>query len=132
MKIEAILTNSPQTHTVVVNTNGAAKSIAIPQKAQGSGSSINGGELLFTALATCFCNDIYREASRRSIIINRMEVKVAGEFGNEGEPAKRITYSVRIDSPNRPDEIEKLIEHVDKIAEIHNTLRNGIAVTLTK
>ncbi|HEY0740996.1 MAG TPA: OsmC family protein [Chryseosolibacter sp.] len=132
MKIEATLTNTPNAHTVVVNTNGAAKPISIPAKSQGLGSSVNGGELLFTALATCFCNDIYREAARRSITVNAIEVKVAGEFGNEGEAAKSISYTVKIDSPNPPAEVDKLIEHVDKIAEIHNTLRKGIAVTLTR
>jgi hypothetical protein len=56
---------------------------------------------------------------------------VTGQFGGEGEPAKTITYSVKIESPNDADQIEQLIRDVDKIAEIHNTLRKGIAVSLT-
>ncbi len=130
MTIEATLTNSAQNNSLEVSTNGAPKKISIPAKPQGSGSSVNGGELLFAALATCFCNDIYREASRRSIQVRSISVKVSGEFGGEGEPAKKINYTVKIDSPNTQNEIQKLLEDVDKVAEIHNTLRQGIAVTL--
>ena len=130
MKIEARVINSGNDHKVVVSTNSNSKAIAIPSKADGNGSSVNGGELLFTALATCFCNDIYREAVRRMVVINSVEVNVTGEFGGEGEPAKKISYQVKIDSPNPKNEIEKLIADVDTIAEIHNTLRKGIAVTL--
>jgi len=43
-----------------VQTDNDFKPITIEPKATGYGSSINGGELLLLALATCFCNDIYR------------------------------------------------------------------------
>lgn len=132
MEIKATLSNSGQLNKVVVSTNGNSKSISIPAKADGNGSAVNGGELLFMALATCFCNDIYREAARRKIEIKSIEVNVTGEFGGEGEAAKKISYEVRIDSPNQKSEIEKLIADVDRIAEIHNTLRQGIAVTLNR
>ena len=125
------MTNSGSDHKVVVSTNNNSKQISIPAKAEGNGSSVNGGELLFAALATCFCNDIYREATRRNIAINSIEVHVTGEFGGEGDPAKKILYEAKIDSPNARNEIEKLIADVDAIAEIHNTLRKGIAVTLS-
>lgn len=131
MKIDAILTNSGSDHKVVVSTNNNSKAISIPAKAEGNGSSVNGGELLFAALATCFCNDIYREATRRNIAINSIVVHVTGEFGGEGDPAKKISYEAKIDSPNTRNEIDKLIADVDSIAEIHNTLRKGIAVTLS-
>lgn len=131
MIVEVKLSNSGQENKIVVNTNNNSKQISIPAKAEGNGSSVNGAELLFTALATCFCNDIYREAVRRKIEITSVEVNVNGEFGSEGEPARKISYRVKIGSPNQKSEIEKLIAHVDKIAEIHNTLRQGIDVTLT-
>jgi len=47
-------------HQVNVQTDNDFKPITIEPKATGYGSSINGGELLLLALATCFCNDIYR------------------------------------------------------------------------
>ena len=130
MTITAKVSNRNSSHEVMVTTNNSSKIIPIGSKVEGKGSSINGGELLFTALATCFCNDIYREAVRRDIQIEQIIVTVTGEFGGEGEPAKSIFYETKIDSPAPKEEIRKLIEDVDRIAEIHNTLRQGIAVTL--
>jgi len=88
MKISATVANTRGEHAVVVRTEGSEKSLAIPPKVDGSGSSVNGGELLFLALATCYCNDIYREARKRRIEIERVKVEVTGEFGGEGEGAQ--------------------------------------------
>jgi organic hydroperoxide reductase OsmC/OhrA len=54
MKIAARISNSASDHTVEVETDGRTQSIAIAPKSAGRGSSVNGGELLFAALATCF------------------------------------------------------------------------------
>lgn len=130
MIISATIKNGFQANDVTVATDGNKKEIAIPGKKEGYGSSVNGGELLFLSLATCFCNDVYREAMRRKITIDSVEVIVTGEFGKEGEPASNITYRVNIQSPNLQQEIASLVQHVDKVAEIHNTLRKGIEVSL--
>jgi uncharacterized OsmC-like protein len=53
--------------------------------------------LLFLALATCFCNDIYREAAKR-LKVQSVEVIVSGEFGGEGEPGSNIEYKAKIES----------------------------------
>ena len=53
------------------------------------------------------------------------------ENSKEGESASNIIYEVKIQSPdNSRHEIAELINHVDRIAEIHNTLRKGASVTL--
>lgn len=130
MHIAATITNSQQQNDLTVQTAGNKKSISIPAKPAGGGSSVNGGELLFLALATCFCNDIYREAARMKINIDSVSVTVDGEFGNEGEPATHIQYKTSVSSDAAPDEIAALIKHVDATAEIHNTLRRGTKVTL--
>lgn len=130
MKISARIENRAGEHHVTLTTNGASTSIAIPPKATGQGSSANGGELLFLALATCYCNDIYREASKRGITVERVEVDVEGEFGAEGEPATSITYNARVVANAREDEIRALMEHTDTVAEIQNTLRAPTPVTL--
>tara|TARA_R110002020_G_scaffold288220_3_gene503700 strand:- start:2660 stop:2887 length:228 start_codon:yes stop_codon:yes gene_type:complete len=54
----------------------------------GLGSAINDGELLFLAISTCFCNDLYREAKKRGIEIDSVQVETTGEFSEEGVPAK--------------------------------------------
>jgi uncharacterized OsmC-like protein len=131
MRIEATIRNSFQSNEMSVATEGSPKTLSIPGKANGYGSSVNGGELLFLALATCYCNDIYREAAKLEIKIDDVRVTVSGEFGREGEPAKSIRYRVDIKSANTSEEqIKELIDHVDRIAEIHNTLRKGISVAL--
>ena len=63
MKIWAAVKNSFNAHEAWVRTNDAEKQMFIGAKPSGFGSSINGGELLTLALATCFCNDLYREAA---------------------------------------------------------------------
>ena len=130
MTITATIQNSANKNQVTVQTDGAEKEVSIPPKTNGQGSSVNGGELLFLALATCFCNDLYRESVRRSISIESVNVRVAGEFGKEGEPATNIKYHVDVKSPATPNQIRDLIAHVDRVAEIHNTLRQGVAVTI--
>ncbi len=132
MHIAATITNHRQHHDIVVQTAGSKKSISIPAKREGRGSSVNGGELLFLSLATCFCNDLYREAARMKINIEKVTVTVDGEFGNEAEPAAAIQYKVSVISDAAPDEIAALIKYTDTVAEVHNTLRRGINVQLVK
>ena len=123
MKISARVENSAGQHHVTLTTNEHAHSISIPPKSTGLGSSANGGELLFLALATCYCNDLYREAAKRNIKVERVEVEVSGDFGAEGEPAKNVTYRANVHANGTEDEIRALMEHTDKVAEIQNTLR---------
>ncbi len=130
MYISASIFNAGQQNQVKVTTNNASKHLIIPSKTEGKGSSVNGGELLFLALATCFCNDIYREAAKRELEITSVEVIVSGEFGAEGEPGRNIQYEVKIATDAKEEEIRHLIAHVDKVAEVHNTLRVGTSVTL--
>ena len=93
---------------------------------------MNGGELLFLALATCYCNDLYREAAKRAIRIESVEVEVHGEFGAEGEPARRVTYQARVRAAASEKAIRDLMRHTDGVAEIQNTLRVGMPVALSR
>lgn len=132
MKITATVENSKDNHQVTLQTNDNVHSIVIPPKSTGYGSSANGGELLFLALASCYCNDIYREAAKRNIKVERVEVNVEGDFGVEGEPAKNVTYSAKVHADGSEDEIRELMKFTDTVAEIQNTLRVANAVTLNK
>ena len=130
MHISASILNTGHQNEVRVTTNTISKQIVIPAKAEGKGSSVNGGELLFLALATCFCNDIYSEAAKRHLEIKSVEVIVSGEFGGEGEPGRNIQYEVKVDSDHREEVIRDLITYVDQVAEVHNTLRVGTPIVL--
>lgn len=130
VKISAQVRNSHGEHHATLTTNGNTHSIDIPPKASGLGSSANGGELLFLALATCYCNDIYREAATRGIQVERVEVDVDGQFGMAGEPATGVTYRARVVADTTEAEIRDLMRHTDTLAEIQNTLRAPVTVTL--
>jgi uncharacterized OsmC-like protein len=132
MKITAKVENSKDNHQVTLQTNENVHSIVIPPKSTGYGSSANGGELLFLALATCYCNDIYREAAKRNIKVERVEVNVEGDFGIEGEPARNVTYQARVVAQASEDEIREMMEFTDTVAEIQNSLRIGTPVVLTE
>jgi organic hydroperoxide reductase OsmC/OhrA len=130
MKISAGVQNSAGRHEVTLRTNENVHSIAIPPKPTGLGSSANGGELLFLALATCYCNDIYREAAKRGLKVEQVEVEVEGDFGAEGEPAKNVTYRAKVTARASEAEIRELMSQTDRVAEIQNTLRVETPVSL--
>jgi organic hydroperoxide reductase OsmC/OhrA len=132
MRISARVRNTHGKHTVDLQTDKSAHAIVIPPKSTGFGSSANGGELLFLALATCYCNDIYREAARRGMTVTGVEVSVEGEFGLEGEPARNVVYSAEVKAKAPVSEIKELMMHTDRLAEIQNTLRGGTAVMLAR
>ena len=91
MKISARVQNGHGQHHVTLSTNAAAHSIVIPPKTEGRSSSANGGELLLLALATCYCNDVYREAGKRGIKVAQVEVEAEGEFPMEAAPAANVS-----------------------------------------
>ncbi len=128
MKIISRVDNSEGHHGITLTTGENTRSIGIPPKASGFGSSASGGELLFLALATCYCNDIYREAAKRGMKVERVEVEVEGEFGAEGEPGRNITYHAWITAHASEVDIRELIRHTDTVAEIQNTLRQSTPV----
>jgi len=132
MKISAKVENSKDNHLVILQTNDKVHSIVIPPKSSGFGSSANGGELLFLALATCYCNDIYREAAKRNIKVERVEVNVEGDFGAEGEHAKNVKYQAKVSAQASEEEIREMLAFTDTVAEIQNTLRIGTSVLLSQ
>lgn len=130
MKIKASLTSKLNHHITFVTTDDKTQEIKIRPKSTGFGSAVNGGELLLLSIATCFCNDLYREAKKREIAIDSIEIECSGEFGAEGEPGFNFQYKADVTSEASPAAIAELLTHTDKVSEIHNTLRKGIKVTL--
>lgn len=130
MKIQARVDSSYRRHAATVSTNERVNELAIVPKTEGLGSSVNGGELLCLALATCYCNDLYREAGKRGIEIRRAEVEAEAVFGAEGAPAERLAYRARVSARASRQEIIDLMQHTDTVAEIQNTLRRSCPVVL--
>jgi uncharacterized OsmC-like protein len=131
LRISAQVKSRRGDHEVALETNGNAHSIEITPKADGFGSSVNGGELLFLALATCYCNDVYREAKKRGIKVHNVQVEVSGDFHETaGSRAENVTYKAIVEAEADEDAILDLMRHTDTVAEIQNTLRAGVNVTL--
>jgi organic hydroperoxide reductase OsmC/OhrA len=131
MTIRAQVQNEEGRHRVTLSTNGAEHALTIPPRPSGFGSRANGGELLFLALATCYCNDVYREAAALGVDVRAVEVEVEGEFGGVGEPAAGVSYRARVTVAGATEEAARhLLERTDRVAEVQNTLRAGVPVRL--
>lgn len=128
MEISALVRNTPDDHSVRVATAGRDQPLLVPGKPEGRGSSVNGGELLVAALATCYCNDLYREADRLGIQISGCEVTATARFDGVGQAATSISYAARVQSRASTEEVERLLCETDRLAEVHNTLRAGCQV----
>lgn len=129
MKFSAKVQNDSGYHQVILKAGEKEQTLSIAPKPTG-GSSVTGGELLFLAIATCFCNDIYREAAKRDIKVKSVEVEVSGDFAADGKPASNIVYHAKVDADASDEKIQELITYTDSVAEVQNTLRVGIPVTL--
>ena len=130
MRIAASVSNRDRDHRVTVTTADVSQTLPISAKDVGRGSSVNGGEFLMLALATCCCNDIYREAERLGIAVDAVDVEAEADFDGVGLAARNIRYRVRVESPASRSVVEQLLRQTDTVAEVHNTLRSGAAVSL--
>ncbi len=129
MTFSATVQNSQGSHQTLLKAGEKEQSISIPPKPKG-GSSVSGGELLQPALAACCCNDIYREASKRNLTIEGVEVEADCDFEAEGKPATNVFYRARIKADASEEAVRELLKHTDKVAEIQNTLRTQTSVIL--
>ena len=132
MEISATVTSSPSAHAATVRTGAVTQSLVVPPKATGLGSSVNGGEFLMLALATCYCNDLYREAARLRIPIEGAEVEATAEFPGVGLAATHIRYRAVVKSSASAEAIAQLLRETDAVAEVHNTVRAGVPIELLR
>ena len=132
MQISALVRNSGKSHDVSLCTNGKSQLLPVPAKTSGNGSAVNGGEFLMLALATCYCNDLYREAQRMGISLDRVEVEAKADFAGVGLAASNIRYRAGVESSANTAQIATLMRETDAVAEVHNTIRAGVPVVLTE
>ena len=96
----------------------------------GQGMGFDGGQLMLLALGASYANVVYREAGKRGFDVHGVRVVVACDWEGEPASARNVRYSTRVEAAAPEDEILELIQHVDEIAEVHNTLRTGGTVEL--
>jgi len=130
VRISASVRNTASSHEAQVRTGTSNASVPIAAKASGRGSAVNGGELLMLAVATCYCNDLFREAARLGIPIESVEVEASAEFPGVGLAATDIRYEARVQSPAPAADIARLLKETDAVSEINNTIRAGVPVVL--
>lgn len=82
------------------------------------------------ALATCYCNDVYREATKMGIEVTAVDVECSADFPAEGAPAAAVRFTTRITAKGSEEQIRELAARADKLAEIQNTVRAAIPVAL--
>ena len=108
-------------HTLVVDR---------PSDAGGRGLGFNGGELLYLAIAGCVSNDLFREARSAGIVIDRVRVIVRGDFTGDPAVSSDVEYDIELEGDAPEDRLRALVDRVDEIAEIPNSLRRGTVVRL--
>jgi len=131
MKYSASMHNVDGKLDVVMKKGDEINTVEIAPGHSGFGSSISGGEILFLAIATCYCNDLYREGKKLGIKVDNVEVDVDGDFMAAGEPALNIQCKIKVTAQASEEEIQRLIVYTDSIAEIPMSLRKGTFVTVT-
>lgn len=128
MDIRATVRHNAARHDAEVRTGAMTQALIVPSKLSGRGSAVNGGEFLMLALATCYCNDLYREAARLRIPIDGVEVEARANFPGRGLAATDIRYTARVQSSAPPEAIDALLRETDAVAEVQNTVRAGVPV----
>ena len=101
-----------------------------PMEGGGGGLDFNGGQLLYLAVAGCISNDLFREARAEGIELSSVRVKVGGDFVGEPAVSDEILYEVEVEGDAPQERLRVLVDHVDEIAEVPNSLRRGTRVRL--
>jgi putative redox protein len=103
-----------------------------PTEGGGGGLGFNGGQLLYLAVAGCISNDLFREARVAGIELESVRVKVGGNFVGEPAVSDEILYEVEVKGDAPEERLRALVDQVDEIAEIPNSLRQGTRVRLAR
>jgi uncharacterized OsmC-like protein len=101
-----------------------------PTAVGGGGRGFNGGQLLNLAVAGCISNDLFREAATEGISLRRVAVTVQSDYAGEPPVSTPIEYDVTVEGDAAEESLRRLVQHVDEIAEIPNSLRWATEVQL--
>ena len=101
-----------------------------PAEGGGGGLGFSGGQLLYLAVAGCISNNLFREARAAGIELESVRVKVGGNFVGEPAVSEDILYEVELKGDAPEERLQALVDQVDEIAEIPNSLRQGTRVRL--
>jgi organic hydroperoxide reductase OsmC/OhrA len=111
-------------------SGGTTLVIDRPNGAGGRGLGFNGGQLLDLAVAGCISNDLFREAAKRGLGLTRVAVRVRCAYVGDPAMATPIEFDIGVAGEADEAALRDLVAHVDRIAEIPNSLRRGTEVRL--
>ena len=115
---------------------GSAGSVTVvidrPMAVGGGGLGFSGGQLLNLAVAGCVSNDLFREASKRGIRLDRVRVTANSDYVGDPATSTSIDYDVEVTGDASDDALADLVAYVDGIAEIPNSIRRGTDVRLRR
>ena len=118
--------------TALGSAGGFTLVVDRPVEGGGGGQGFNGGQLLNLAVAGCISNDLFREAARLGVALRRVRVTATSDYAGDPLVSTPIEYRVEVDGDATGQALRELVEHVDRIAEIPNSLRGGTAVRLVQ
>jgi OsmC-like protein len=88
----------------------------------------NGAAVLHLSVALCVLNDTFREGEALGVPVAGVRVRAGGTFDRESWVSTGIVYSVEVDSSAPSEDVAKVLERVDEVAEIPRVLRAGMTV----
>jgi uncharacterized OsmC-like protein len=91
-------------------------------------ADFTGAHLLHLAAAGCVLNDVYREATGLGVTVDGVRVTASGDYDTATWASRGITYHVEVSSPDSADDVARLLERVDEVAEIPRAIRAGAPV----
>ena len=90
----------------------------------------NGGQLLYLAGAGGISNHLFPEARAAGIELSSVRGKGSGDFVGGPAGSDEIRDAVQVARNATEDRLRALVDQVDEIAEIPNSLRQGTQVRL--
>lgn len=99
-----------------------------PEPAGGGDTGPQPTEVFLASLSSCFTLAVYHVARKRSIGINRLDVKVTGTY--EGLSFRDLVVEVALDAET--DQAEMLIERAKAVCYVSNTLTRGPTLTVRR
>ncbi|PTQ55876.1 MAG: OsmC family protein [Candidatus Carbobacillus altaicus] len=103
-----------------------------PSDLGGTDQGPNPVELILAALGGCLNVLVSMHAKKHGVELNGVKIEVEGDLDPDGFLEKvpgvrpgfqEIRYRVTIDSPSPADQIQSLLEHVERICPVKDTLR---------
>ena len=91
-------------------------------------TQFTGAHLWHLAVAGCVLNDVYRESAAFGVHLDGVRVRAWGSFDTATWSSTGIRYAVEVDSPSSSDDVARLVDAVDRVAEIPRAVRAGAPV----